>query len=106
MQIEYRAHDRYPAVRVSAKLDSLPAAHGVTHVPDPFFLFSGDRVTHGWSQGGRGVRVEIVGQDVFHLPTALGRQSPEGVIFIGVIAEQVNAGVIEGPLGMACLTAY
>ena len=75
-------------------------------MPDPFFLFTVDLVTHRWRQGGRGVRVEIVGQKMFDLPTALRRQFPECIVFIGVIAEQVNPSIVEGPLGMACLAAY
>jgi len=75
-------------------------------MPYSFFGLATDLIRHGGRQGGGGVGAQVVRQDLLHLPTALGRQPPEGVLFTGVIAEQVRADIIEGPLGMANLAVH
>ena len=106
MQIEDWPHDRDPAAGVSAQLNSLPTSHGISLMPYSFFYLAADLVRHGWRQGGGGVGAQVVRQDLLHLPTPLGCQPPEGVLFTGVIAEQVGADIIEGPLGMANLAGH
>ncbi len=75
-------------------------------MPYSFLGLSADLVGHGWRQGGGGVRALVMGENLLHLPASLGCQPPEGVLLTGVIAKQVGADIIEGPLGMANLAVH
>ena len=95
MQIEDGAENPEPAIGAFSDQGGFPAPQPIAHEPEAARRGLRELVPHEWHLVG--AEVELI----FHLEAALHRQAgPWFVIYI-IVADQVGALIVEGPLAVA-----